>query len=337
MISAYYIKLINDSLCHVGLVYVSNDGNVGKKFRKSKLPHICGHQREVDNILQQFLQPIECRITIRRLGFGQINSNLQFVNQAEKLHSVSIKSFPDFISIFAFVQNDIRLAQIAISDFLGLNMISSRYLDHAVDHQVNIDIPLGWNSETLLSAVKRCTTEWNSISKPFLSTKYNVLNIDKIQNKHIWFKFLQTRDRFLALQQDPNEISVYHGTGGTEPSLIYTGTEGLDFRFAREGYWGRGNYFAESILLADHFSYQIPRSNFRQILLFKVIAGKVVDLPMDNTLTMPPLLHSQDAQFENERYTTVTAMHPSGYGRLYVLYTNQGIYPEYVITYAGSL
>ena len=257
LISAY-IKLINDSLCYVGLVYVSNDGNVRKKFRKSKLPHICGHQREVDNILQQFLQPIECRITIRRRGFGQINSNLQFVNQADKLHSVSIKSFPDFISISAFVQNDIRLAQIAISDFFGLNMISSRYLDHAIDHQVNIDIPLGWSSETLLSAVKRCTTEWNSISKPFLSTKYNVLNIDKIQNKHIWFKFLQTRDRFLALQQDPNEISVYHGTGGTEPSLIYTGTEGLDFRFAREGYWGRSNYFAESILLADQFSYQIP-------------------------------------------------------------------------------
>ena len=154
LISAYYIKLINDSLCYVGLVYVSNDGIVVMKYRESKLPHICGHQREVDNILQQFLQPIECRITIHRRGFGQINSNLQFVNQADKLHSVSIKSFPDYhISISAFVQNDIRLAQIAISDFLGLDMISSRYLDHAVGHQVNIDIPLGWSFR---DAIKLC-------------------------------------------------------------------------------------------------------------------------------------------------------------------------------------
>ena len=52
----------------------SIDGTGGKKYSQSKLPHICGHQRDVDNIFQQFLHPIECRITIHRRGFGQITS-----------------------------------------------------------------------------------------------------------------------------------------------------------------------------------------------------------------------------------------------------------------------
>lgn len=78
-----------------------------------------------------------------------------------------------------------------------------------------------------------------------------------MQIKHI--KFLQTRDRFIVLHQDPNEMPLYHGTSGTETSLIYIGAEGLDFRLARRGFLGRSNFLAKCIVLAGQYYYLLPR------------------------------------------------------------------------------
>ena len=114
------------------------------------------------------------------------------------------------------------------------------------------------------------------VSRPYnYHTRYNVLRVERIQNPHLWLKFTQSRDRFLALGQDLNEMSVYHGTSDTEPRHIYTGIEGLDFRLAREGLTGRGNYFSREILLANEYAYKVPRSNYRQIILFKILTGKI--------------------------------------------------------------
>lgn len=57
-------------------------------------------------------------------------------------------------------------------------------------------------------------------------------------------------------------MSMYHGISDTEPSLIYTGTEGFRFSICKARLLGRGNYFAEIIVLADQYSYLLHDETF---------------------------------------------------------------------------
>ena len=95
---------------------------------------------------------------------------------------------------------------------------------------------------------------------------------------------------------------------------------------------GRGNYFAENLHLADNYAYLVPE-RFSAIFEFKIITRKMIQLLLDKTLTISPLIHHNEALFQNERYNTVVGQHPSAHGIVFVMYSNQGIYPEYLITY----
>ena len=199
---------------------------------------------------------------------------------------------------------------------------------------VNVNIPTEWNDDYTTSFLQRImvgSPEWEVIARLFLKYNRIVLHIDRVTNVHQWYKYSQAKDRFLDLNQDPNELFVYHGTSTTDPSLIYSSPEGLDFRYSNQGFWGRGSYFAEECSLADSFSYHVPQSNLKQIFLFNILAGKMIELDMDNSLTMPPFVHPDLSSIPGERYSTVTGMHPSG--RVFVKYTNEGIYPKFLITY----
>jgi hypothetical protein len=44
---------------------------------------------------------------------------------------------------------------------------------------------------------------------------------------------------------------LFHGSKHTEPQLIYASEEGLDIRFANEGIYGRGIYFADNSQYSD--------------------------------------------------------------------------------------
>jgi hypothetical protein len=37
---------------------------------------------------------------------------------------------------------------------------------------------------------------------------------------------------------------MFHGTSGTDPSMIYKSEEGFNINYARDGMWGKANYFA---------------------------------------------------------------------------------------------
>ena len=201
---------------------------------------------------------------------------------------------------------------------------------------MKIDIPIDWTFKvkkecSVLVEIYPGFREWDEISRTFNVNRCNIFRLERVENKHQWFKFTQTKARFFALEQEPNELTVYHGTSETDPSLIYTGTEGLDFRLSGEGFWDRGNYFAGEVNMANRFAYKVPKSNFRQIIIFKILTGKTIKLDVDKTLTMPPFVPDDLASYKNERYTTVTGLHP--WGTVFVLYSNNGIYPQYVVTY----
>ena len=156
----------------------------------------------------------------------------------------------------------------------------------------------------------------------------------RVENEHQWLRFTQSKERFIALNQESNEIVAYYGTSDTNLSLIHTGIEGLDFRMSSTVPWGRGNYFAEDVTMTNRFAFKIPGSNYRQIIIFKIITGKMVELDMDRSLTLAPFIPAKLASYPNERYNAVTGLDYRG--RVFVLYSNEGIYPQYVVTYFNS-
>ena len=67
-------------------------------------------------------------------------------------------------------------------------------------------------------------------------------------------------------------------------------------------------------------------------MLVNILAGNIVELEEDDTLVMPPVLPQNSASRVARRYDTVTGIHQTNY-RVYVLYTNERVYPKYLITY----
>jgi len=55
--------------------------------------------------------------------------------------------------------------------------------------------------------------------------------------------------------------------------LIYDGEEGFDIKFANEGCWGRGIYFARNASYSHNYSH-LHSNGQRGIFLANVILGK---------------------------------------------------------------
>ena len=49
---------------------------------------------------------------------------------------------------------------------------------------------------------------------------------------------------------------LFHGSKHTEPQLIYASEEGLDIRYANEGIYGRGIYFADNSQYSDKYAFK---------------------------------------------------------------------------------
>jgi len=50
---------------------------------------------------------------------------------------------------------------------------------------------------------------------------------------------------------------LFHGTRETNPEIIYKGEEGFDFRFSKEGMFGKGIYFAEDPAYSHNYAYKV--------------------------------------------------------------------------------
>ena len=82
-----------------------------KKFRVSKLPHLAGDKHFVQKRCEVFMEAIVCRVTITKLGFNLMNSNRPFPETSQKEYGVSIKTFPEFVTITGFISEDICIVK----------------------------------------------------------------------------------------------------------------------------------------------------------------------------------------------------------------------------------
>jgi len=59
--------------------------------------------------------------------------------------------------------------------------------------------------------------------------------------------------------------------------LLYEGEEGFDIKFANNGYWGRGLYFAENASYSLNYS-KVHKNNVRGMFFAYVNLGKCNDM-----------------------------------------------------------
>ena len=208
------------------------------------------------------------------------------------------------------------------------------------DQGTKVAIPKNWEKHTANEMIRvvpvvNGSVEWTQVAAEFNRTSNRpIQSIDRVQNKWLWRKYQQTKDSFKEIEQNENEMTVFHGTGGTDPNLIIRGPEGFDFRHSREGMWGRANYFALNASFSESYQYTQPQTNLKMMLQVKLMAGNVAHLPPNSSLTMPPVLPSSIKQhFLGQKYDTVSGDHPAG-SKVYMVYTNERAYPEYLITYS---
>ena len=239
---------------------------------------------------------------------------------------IKLDGFKNHVSI---VENQLKdvyiksLEEVTTQDRFTQATFPDNWEPHASNEMISI-VPL----------VNR-SPEWVKVASNFNQTSRRVIqNIERVQNKWLWRKYQQTKDSFKDIEQNENEMTVFHGTRTTDPELIYKGSEGFDFRHSSQGMWGKANYFAVNASFCESYQYTDPATNANKILQVKLLAGNVAHLSPSSSLTMPPSLPSSvNHQFVGQRYDTVSGDH-SGGSKVYMVYTNERAYPEYLITYS---
>ena len=190
--------------------------------------------------------------------------------------------------------------------------------------------PKEWETqiETLeLKVLERHCDEWSEVAQKFHATlpQNYIVKIERIQNKWLWEKYYQHRDRMKRKNHGViNEMLLFHGTRNTLPNTIYQDEEGFDTRFGRAGMWGNGNYFAVNASYSNDYAH-CSLNGTRQMFLVKVLTGRSIKLEPDNTLRIPPIVQG------NLRYDTVNG--ETNGSQVYIAYSNDKAYPFYLISY----
>jgi ABC-type branched-subunit amino acid transport system substrate-binding protein len=164
----------------------------------------------------------------------------------------------------------------------------------------------------------------------------------RVQNRSLWSYYCFHKDRLSLSSVDHNEKEVWHGTSSIEPSIVYNDPhDGFMMQFARQGFWGRGIYFAERSCYSDSYSYKpfddhllagtgrptAYNSDEREMFLTTLLTGNGVKLnERDTTLVVPP-----PTDQPGKRYNTVIGF--TGDSTVYIVYENGRAYPSYLVRY----
>jgi hypothetical protein len=119
--------------------------------------------------------------------------------------------------------------------------------------------------ESLRLVVVKCeSAEWEDVNSRLRATipDAQLVQLLRVQNaaldRYYNFRREQMREKN---EKDPVEISVWHGTGKTNPARIYMDKQDgfmMQYAISHQLLWGRGNYFAEnaSYSNADRYCHQ---------------------------------------------------------------------------------
>ena len=215
-----------------------------------------------------------------------------------------------------------------------------------------------WHAGRVLVQVDAADAKWRWVEAQLKASLPNAV-LTKLER---WENRLQFRDYWTKRENitvkrggapNENEQWMWHGTSSLQPATALQHEVGLDPRFARRSFYGRGLYLAEKarysngdarkryVYYPDH-----PDTRRRQLLLVRAAVG----LPHDygirvdaeenrqgtRHLTKPPLEEASGKLFDSVKAGPHRPGH-SGPGAndsgMVVLYDLAQAYPEYIVTY----
>lgn len=214
----------------------------------------------------------------------------------------------------------------------------------------NQEVPKTWSNDlhTLVEVQPEDDQYWDVLDRMRETMPdVHISHLWRIQNTSLWTYYSFHKERLEAHEIAPNEVSVWHGTSGLDPSVIYGDRQdGFMMQHAARGYWGRAIYFAQNAEYSDRFAFK-PSSGVawsldgartkgvegeRELFLTKLLAGKSVFLDRKGreefcqNLTVPPKDPDTDL-----KYNTVTG--ETAGSKVYMVYENGRAYPDYLVRY----
>ncbi|PVD37099.1 hypothetical protein C0Q70_04093 [Pomacea canaliculata] len=200
------------------------------------------------------------------------------------------------------------------------------------------DIPPHWttmdNQELLVEALKPenplTAEEYKDVKQKFHMTMSNadIVSIRRIQNRTLWDVYHATKrtmERKYGLGA-ANELALFHGTSFKCVEAIQH--QNIDPLLAGENVgtiWGKGAYFAIDAKISDNYASS-DDDGYRYMFMARVLTGQIAQGARD--LKRPPPL---DSTMPNALADAV--VDDMNNPRVYVVFRNQQIYPEFLIQY----
>ena len=161
--------------------------------------------------------------------------------------------------------------------------------------------------------------------------------LERIQNKVLWRKYRDCKERLRGDLPSVGEKHLFHGTRETDPIAIYGGDAGFDVGHSRVGLWGPGNYFAVNASYSHTYAHKknlIGRTTqLCKMLVAKVLTGLTFESPPNSKLIFPPERADTGAEEGRVRRHYNSVQGTTGGSEVYITYTNEQAYPAYVISY----
>jgi hypothetical protein len=204
------------------------------------------------------------------------------------------------------------------------------------DEDANRDY--AWWQKCTLVDVPKYQPEWQQVLSALKESLPNaeLLKLQRCQIRHLWRSYKNRREliQLKSGNATTNEKLLWHGTSSTNPTDVLRSEDGLDHRFSAKGFYGTGIYGAEKASYSHSYTYRVgtvdSKPDCRQMLLCKFVLGEHKDYGMqtDNELRLPPLKPGS----VEVRYDSVRGGPHSG-STMHIVYSNDRVYPEYLVTY----
>jgi hypothetical protein len=158
-----------------------------------------------------------------------------------------------------------------------------------------------------------------------------ILLLERVQNRFLFKKYQEELQHltFLNAGQRPRELQLFHGTGDTDPELIWGDREGgfnINYSSANN-MLGMGVYFAQSAQYSHSYRHKSPKGT-SSMLLCSVIVGESQQMAMTRSNAA---VRDTGMKGNGLRYESVCGKHEIC--DIYVVYKDKRAYPHYLIHY----
>ena len=207
-----------------------------------------------------------------------------------------------------------------------------------------VDFPSHWDrhredEELKIVPVSPNSREFKEIADRFaLTMPYATIErLERIQNKVLWRKYHDCKERLGRDLPSVGEKHLFHGTRETDPIAIYGGDAGFDVGHSRVGLWGPGNYFAVNASYSHSYAHvkDVLGYSVSKMLVAKVLTGLTWASPPNSELRFPPERADTGAEEGRVRRRYNSVQGTTGGSEVYITYTNEQAYPAHVISYSS--